>query len=190
MSSIKFPHKAKDRTRLVRPSDPCAVPLNCHFNRLAMPHVPLSHLSSIKFPHKAKDRTRLVRPSDPCAVPLNCHFNRLAMPHVFIPTGNINSMKDAMKLKAACSLKGVVLVTEKFDMFDGNPAPVSDEVDVAQDPVAARHMENDLPVMNFTIASIRKKPPMPTEDIKQRLKPFGIISKKRKNKQKDKNLIS
>lgn len=151
-----------------------------------------SRLSAIKFPHKAKDRTKTVTPIGPYAMPLNCHFNQLVVPHVFIPTVGINNLKDAIKLKAANLVKGVVLVSEKFDVFGTVSTSPNDEFSIKHrrgSPLSAP-LENGMRGMDFTINSIRKKPQLPAEETKQRLKPFGIIPKKKKKKYKLPSLVT
>lgn len=54
----------------------------------------------------------------------------------------------------------------------------------------ATPLETGIHEMNFKINSVRKKPQLPTDDIKQRLKPFGIIPKKKKKSYKLPNLIN
>ncbi|EFO17892.1 hypothetical protein LOAG_10608 [Loa loa] len=140
--------------------------------------IPLSDLSSIKFPHKAKNRIRLAIPSRSDAVPLNCHFRHCALPYVYIPTTGIRTQKDAMTLKATNLVKGVVLVNEKLDFLD-DILTNDDNITVKQEPGVP--LENGIHEMNFRIHSIRKKPHLPVDNIKQRLKPFGIIPKKKKS---------
>uniref|UniRef100_A0A0R3S224 FHA_2 domain-containing protein n=1 Tax=Elaeophora elaphi TaxID=1147741 RepID=A0A0R3S224_9BILA len=151
--------------------------------------IPLSDLSSIKFPHKAKNRIRVSIPSRSDAVPLNCHFHCLALPHVYIPTAGIRTQKDAMALKATNLVKGVVLVNEKFDLSDGAAVLTNDD-GVTVKLESGTLLENGVHEMNFKINSIRKRPKLPPTNIKQRLKPFGIIPKKRKKSYKLPNLTN
>ncbi|KAL3989409.1 hypothetical protein ACH3XW_27555 [Acanthocheilonema viteae] len=151
--------------------------------------IPLNDLSSIKFPHKAKNRIRVSVPSRLDAVPLNCHFRYLALPHVYIPTSGIRTQKDAMMLKATNLVKGIVLVNEKLDLLDGAAILTNnDGITVKQEP--GRLLESGIHDMNFKINSVRKKPRLPADNAKQRLKPFGIIPKKKSKNYKLPNLIS
>ncbi|CAG9536882.1 unnamed protein product [Cercopithifilaria johnstoni] len=151
--------------------------------------IPLSDLSSIKFPHKAKSRIRVLIPSRADAVPLDCHFHRLSLPHVFIPTSGIRTQKDAMTLKATNLVKGIVQVNEKLDLIDGTVVLTNDDgVTIKQEPGTL--LESGIHEMNFKISSIRKKPQLPADNIKQRLKPFGIIPKKKRKNCKLPNLIN
>ncbi|KAM3728859.1 F420-non-reducing hydrogenase vhc subunit [Dirofilaria immitis] len=150
--------------------------------------VPLNDLLSIKFPHKAKNRIRLAIPSRSNAVALNCHFHHFALPHVYIPTTDIRTQKDAMTLKATNLIKGVVLVNEKLDLLDDSLAVTNDGITIKQEPGTL--LENGIHDVNFKINSVRKKPQLPVDNIKQRLKPFGIIPKKKKKIYKLPNLIN
>ncbi|KAK6112235.1 hypothetical protein QQG55_46900 [Brugia pahangi] len=141
--------------------------------------VPLSDLSSIKFPHKAKNRIRLAIPSRSDAVPLNCHFHHLTLPYVYIPIAGIRTQKDAMSLKATNLMKGIVIVNEKLDLLNSAVILTNDDgITVKQEPGTL--LENGIHDMKFKIKSIRKKPQLPDDNIRQRLKPFGIIPKKKK----------
>ncbi|EJW79645.1 hypothetical protein WUBG_09446 [Wuchereria bancrofti] len=152
--------------------------------------VPLSDLSSIKFPHKAKNRARLAVPSRSDAVPLNCHFHHLTLPYVYIPIAGIRTQKDAMSLKATTLMKGIVVVNEKLDLLNSAVVLTNshERITVKQEPGTL--LENGTHEMKFKIKSIRKKPQLPDDNIRQRLKPFGIIPKKRKKSYKLANLIN
>ncbi|VDK77450.1 unnamed protein product [Litomosoides sigmodontis] len=151
--------------------------------------IPLSDLLSIKFPHKAKNRTRVSFPSRPDAIPLNCHFHCLALPHVYIPTSGIRTQKDAMTLKPTSLVKGIVLVNEKLDLLDDAVIVTNDDgITVKQEPGTL--LESGIHEMNFKISSVRKKPRLPVDSIKQRLKPFGIIPKRKKKSYRLPNLIN
>nr|ADA77530.1 hypothetical protein [Setaria digitata] len=150
--------------------------------------VPLSDLLSIKFPHKAKNRIRLATPSRSDAVPLYCHFSQLAIPHVYIPTTGIRTQKDAMALKATNLIKGVVVVSEKIDLLDNAVISINDDTAIKKEFGPA--LGNGTCEINFKIKPIRKKPHLPTDDVKQRLKPFGIIPKKKKKSYRLPNLIN
>ncbi|VDM99436.1 unnamed protein product, partial [Onchocerca ochengi] len=74
------------------------------------------------------------------------------------------------------------------DLLNGAGTFMNDDNIVKQEPGIL--LGNEMHEINFKISSIRKKPQLPADNIKQRLKPFGIIPKKKKRFYKLPNLIN
>ncbi|VDN04834.1 unnamed protein product [Thelazia callipaeda] len=150
--------------------------------------VPLGDLSSIKFPHKPKNRVRVAFPSRSDALPLNCHFNCLTRPHVLIRTSDMKTVDDSKPLTASTFVTGVVVVSNRHDLSDNKGNSSADDSKSVLKVFSALLLNGGM--MNFKIKSIRKRPKLPDDDKKQRLKPFGIIPKRKKKRYKLPNLIS
>uniref|UniRef100_A0A0M3HYI8 Uncharacterized protein n=1 Tax=Ascaris lumbricoides TaxID=6252 RepID=A0A0M3HYI8_ASCLU len=160
-------------------------------NTLSMPsimlppfllRISLDDIAQLKFPPGAmRHSATLTSPNSPHTT-LHCHFEPARTQILHIPMNNIRSQKDAIRLKAVNELCGTVFITQN------EAIEAATEANASTGNVQNGCDEDVTCESSFEIHSIRKKPKLPLEGVRERVKAFGVVSKKKRDKLP--NLIS
>ncbi|VDM40778.1 unnamed protein product [Toxocara canis] len=144
--------------------------------------ISLDKLSDLKFPTKAERHVETLSSQESNGVSLQCQFEPARTQLLHVPMNIVTSQKDALRLKAANELCGTVFITERITTadearvdFGTGTAGMTPEADNG-------HGEDATDTFNFEIHSIRKKPTLPIEGVRERVKAFGVSRKKKRDK--------
>lgn len=144
--------------------------------------ISLDDIAQLKFPPGAmRHSATLTSPNSPHTT-LHCHFEPARTQILYIPMNNIRSQKDAIRLKAVNELCGTVFITQN------EAIEAATEANASTGNVQNGCDEDVTCESSFEIHSIRKKPKLPLEGVRERVKAFGVVSKKKRDKLP--NLIS
>ncbi|MFH4984686.1 hypothetical protein AB6A40_011395, partial [Gnathostoma spinigerum] len=137
--------------------------------------LPLNALKRIRFPKRPRSTVRVIKGSDESELSLSCQFEPAHSQLLHIPMINAKSQKDLMNLKANDEVAGTLLITNIHPMLDGLASPSSEQSGFRFD-----FREEASKTLPFEIHSIRRQPPAPSQEMKERLVVSGV--KKRKGR--------
>uniref|UniRef100_A0A915C0G1 Uncharacterized protein n=2 Tax=Parascaris univalens TaxID=6257 RepID=A0A915C0G1_PARUN len=144
--------------------------------------ISLNDIAQLKFPPGAMRHSAALTSPNSAHTTLHCHFEPARTQILHIPMNNIRSQKDTIRLKAVNELCGTVFITENEALDAAKEADTS--AGIVQNG-CDKHVTCE---PSFEIHSIRKKPKLPLEGVRERVRAFGVVSKKKRDKLP--NLIS